>query len=1130
MKEKIPAILQAWLSYIRLEEEQREVVTSAQTNGVSLEDDRLKLTEPLFDELQQQYRDDEKKEFARSLAFPQVFRVERGEQNLFPLFSINITSIFVGPYQPDGWDLKEFDVQPSLKNLMNMLNWSEEQLDQLVTQQGVHTFLLSTFGREFPTLQKFMTSFAPPPFRTLAEPYIFEPTGGNYTRNLKRDLQDLMAGLDTWYKEGRPAHDYLFGAPPAPRHEVMYLGAFPTYPPSDSQASALKHAKQHILTAVQGPPGSGKTTLILHVIAQQIVQRALNLAEGLPDKHNLTIITSTNNRAVHNVVERLETADALSPFWLVGGNSVLVNEHALPRLEQRISDLELAEADESLWAQLKSELLAVASRLRKKENDHRLASRIRSADKERAQTLRVKKEELEAETLALGKLIAEAKKNLDACSAYATFPTAPYRRVKVSVDATWLQLDEQVSWHIEIWRNLTGKGKRMLLAALAGQIHSDMQATLSTPFPLSVPMDRSSLSSLREVVTKRLSAAERYASLHQHLTKLESDLFQKANDLNAIQAESDEIAQRLAIELPDFYGQFYKSDHDHPEHQQLFRLSVNFLHQEALRRKKNVLNALETYADLLRSREDSMGKNVWSRKCENLVASLSDLTLVFPVITCALPSVRRMMPAISPGCVDRIIVDEAGMIPLHQLFPLLVRGRRTIIVGDPLQIEPVITMARDTRERYETEAFTECGLSEEDFRRYSPTETNSATAYHRAAGAKDGDIGEGILLREHQRCQPPIASFFNNLCKYNFTIQTEKKDPPLGSNLIAYHVEGHMKDQVNVDELDAVEAIVAHLIDKGYRIKEDNDKDSKGKGTIGVISPFRAHASALSRRLNTRWNDFRNQDAVGTIHTFQGGEKSVILFSTRVCQSGEKGLNFINSRPNLLNVAVSRAKDLFILVGNLHVLKKAGGPTGKLVEHIENQGVVLEFGSASDSVPAEGTIRDCEHIRELHRALDAAKEELILVCPWIRGKAAEDFANRVESTLERGVAVIVLYGYQGDKDQDPAMVKRLQVLFAKYPHAHLQLLQNGTHEKCLVCDSTYAIVGSWNWLSHWYGGACQKQQMNAQVQVRHETSLRITDTQQLHQLRQGIVDRLKCEVPHATRVVTSTSPTDSGRR
>ncbi|WP_292789336.1 C-terminal helicase domain-containing protein [Nostoc sp. NMS7] len=84
---------------------------------------------------------------------------------------------------------------------------------------------------------------------------------------------------------------------------------------------------------------------------------------------------------------------------------------------------------------------------------------------------------------------------------------------------------------------------------------------------------------------------------------------------------------------------------------------------------------------------------------------------------------------------------------------------------------------------------------------------------------------------------------------------------------------------------------------------------------MGVISPYRRQVDALTQRLKSRWSDF-SPKSIGTVHTFQGGQKSVIIFSTRQCQPTDS-LWFINRRPNLLNVAVSRGRELFILVGNL---------------------------------------------------------------------------------------------------------------------------------------------------------------------------------------------------------------------
>ena len=89
---------------------------------------------------------------------------------------------------------------------------------------------------------------------------------------------------------------------------------------------------------------------------------------------------------------------------------------------------------------------------------------------------------------------------------------------------------------------------------------------------------------------------------------------------------------------------------------------------------------------------------------ENLDEHIKYLSLIFPVITVTLLSVRNMLPW-TKRCVDRTIVDEAGMIPLHQTFPLLVRSRKAIIVGDLLQIEPVITLSDQRRDNYRQTAF-----------------------------------------------------------------------------------------------------------------------------------------------------------------------------------------------------------------------------------------------------------------------------------------------------------------------------------------------------------------------------------------------------------------------------------------
>ena len=71
---------------------------------------------------------------------------------------------------------------------------------------------------------------------------------------------------------------------------------------------------------------------------------------------------------------------------------------------------------------------------------------------------------------------------------------------------------------------------------------------------------------------------------------------------------------------------------------------------------------------------------------------------------------------------------------------------------------------------------------------------------------------------------------------------------------------------------------------------------------------------------------------IGTVHRFQGGERDIILYSSVVTQP--RSLLFQNQRVNLLNVAVSRARQHFVTVGDFDILAQ-GRYTGHLIQRTE---------------------------------------------------------------------------------------------------------------------------------------------------------------------------------------------------
>ncbi|NIA12406.1 MAG: ATP-binding domain-containing protein [Nitrospiraceae bacterium] len=113
----------------------------------------------------------------------------------------------------------------------------------------------------------------------------------------------------------------------------------------------------------------------------------------------------------------------------------------------------------------------------------------------------------------------------------------------------------------------------------------------------------------------------------------------------------------------------------------------------------------------------------------------------------------------------------------------------------------------------------------------------------------------------------------------------------------------HRKN-TNLIEVKVIKDLVGELIELGY----SNDE-------IIVITQFVKQERLLQKKLKGALKAKK----IGTIHKFQGQEAPVVIMSTVV--QGNDSTTFIGVKPNLLNVAISRAKRLFIMVGSSKKLK-----------------------------------------------------------------------------------------------------------------------------------------------------------------------------------------------------------------
>ncbi len=517
---KVDAILDAWFDYIALDDYSNARIEVAEQYTVNLVRNNVLIQPATFSELQLKVnqRQQGQQEAVWVLSFPQVLDVEKGKTHLCPLFSLDVTSILKGKYQEQGWNLDSLKLIEAGDNLATFLGLDDERREQLITQDGLRRFLETTFELTFDTYQEWMERVVIPRCsrnQIQRQPYLFKFLGGRFSGNLKQDLKDIKSGSKNW-SEGHPAYEYLFGIPQPPKREVTYMGAFPTHAPTHSQLTALKHAQTEPVTAVQGPPGSGKTTLILHLIAQQVVKRALSLIETGKDINNLTVVSSTNNQAVDNVIEKLNESlhEELSInvfFYIKGGNITNITSAggAIEQLQQAIDYFNINDFNENKINFIQQQIRQIKDELLAEESNYLELRRQRALDEERLPHLL---EKIPTLRHSLDEAIT-AKNNFQGraneLAEYEQLPIDAYRKINLHFDNAERQLPEgRFPWWIRLWHWLTRKTEKQIIDKAALACQSAIENTFNTPFPVANPRNRIDLIQQARLVRERLNKAD----------------------------------------------------------------------------------------------------------------------------------------------------------------------------------------------------------------------------------------------------------------------------------------------------------------------------------------------------------------------------------------------------------------------------------------------------------------------------------------------------------------------------------------------------------------------------------------------------------------------------------------------
>jgi len=133
--------------------------------------------------------------------------------------------------------------------------------------------------------------------------------------------------------------------------------------------------------------------------------------------------------------------------------------------------------------------------------------------------------------------------------------------------------------------------------------------------------------------------------------------------------------------------------------------------------------------------------------------------------------------------------------------------------------------------------------------------------------------------------------------------------------------------------------------------------------------------------------------------------------------------------------------------------------------------ITSQVDEPSDKQYEDPLVFNRPHSRKvLSDALENVQERLILVCPWLTSWATDVVIEKCEELIKRGVRIDIGWGKLEDLARDQidtfwyGALPKLRELQKEHPEL-LNLKKLGTHEKFLVCDNKFAMLGSHNFLT-----------------------------------------------------------------
>ena len=249
------------------------------------------------------------------------------------------------------------------------------------------------------------------------------------------------------------------------------------------------------------------------------------------------------------------------------------------------------------------------------------------------------------------------------------------------------------------------------------------------------------------------------------------------------------------------------------------------------------------------------------------------------------------------GAFDHLFVDEAGQVSLANLVGMAPCARNLVLLGDQMQLSQPTQAAHPG----------ESGMS--------------ALEYLLDPGQTTIRPEQGIFLAKTWRLHPRLCNFISGafyddrLVPERCTESRVVRESLPGSNEVEaglrFASTPHEDNvQQSEEEADAIAGIVKELLARQL-VLEDGTTRPLTTNDILIVAPYNLQVRLLRKRLAA------HPLRIASVDKFQGQQAPVVILS--MCASraegAARGLDFLFS-PNRLNVAISRAQSLAIVVGS----------------------------------------------------------------------------------------------------------------------------------------------------------------------------------------------------------------------